>query len=119
MSETMSLDTQIYPVNPQANLSMQDLLDYFRKQGSTRVSDLHLKVGCPPTYRFDGWLTPTKGAALDEDSATYSGGIGYGASGELQQQVKYFFWSLRFRCASWASGSSHPIPWGNALRTDR
>ena len=34
-----------------------------------RVSDLHIKVGVPPTYRIDGALVKLKGAVLTEEMA--------------------------------------------------
>lgn len=37
---------------------------YFSRLGAMRVSDLHLKVGCLPTYRKDGILQPIKGDPL-------------------------------------------------------
>jgi twitching motility protein PilT len=45
-------------------LSLQELLDFFSTQGVMRVSDLHLKAGCPPSYRVDGELQPTRGQPL-------------------------------------------------------
>ncbi len=46
-------------------LSIQDMLTYFEHMGTMRVSDLHLKVGAPPTYRVDGDLEKLKGPDLD------------------------------------------------------
>ncbi len=37
-------------------LSVRKLLDFFKELGELRVSDLHLKCGCPPVYRIDGDL---------------------------------------------------------------
>ena len=59
------MDAKVYKHSQGRSLSLQDLLDYFRRQGSMRVSDLHLKVGCPPVYRVDGDLQKLKGAPLD------------------------------------------------------
>ena len=56
MSSKHKMDDKIYVVNENKKLSMYDLLAYFFEHGSLRVSDLHLKVGCPPTYRVDGSL---------------------------------------------------------------
>lgn len=61
-----SIDDQLYKAEGRS-VSMRDLLTYFAKVGAMRVSDLHLKVGCPPTYRVDGLLQPIRGGApLDE-----------------------------------------------------
>jgi len=45
-------------------LSMLDMLELFEEKGAMRVSDLHLKVGAPPTYRIDGELVKLKGPNL-------------------------------------------------------
>jgi len=42
------LDEKVYQATNDKKLSITDMLDYFSKHGSLRVSDLHLKVGCPP-----------------------------------------------------------------------
>ena len=65
MSDIPGLDTKIYAATPDRKLSLKDLLDYFAKHGSMRVSDLHLKVGVPPVYRVDGSLQKMKGTPLD------------------------------------------------------
>jgi twitching motility protein PilT len=59
------MEAKVYPVDNGGRLSMRDLLEYFLKQGTMRVSDLHLKAGCPPTYRVDGKLQKMKGPVLD------------------------------------------------------
>lgn len=61
MSDTPSLTTKLYTLSDGRALSVADLLEYFTKQGQMRVSDLHIKVGCPPTYRRDGHLMKLKG----------------------------------------------------------
>lgn len=66
MPERPTVETKLYAVSPERKLSLLDLLEYFAKHGSLRVSDLHLKVGCPPIYRIDGNLQRLKGASLDE-----------------------------------------------------
>ncbi len=71
MSDKPTIDTKLYAISPERKLSMKDLLEYFAKHGSMRVSDLHLKVNCPPIYRVDGNLQRLKGAPLDE--ATVAG----------------------------------------------
>lgn len=65
MSNQLNLDTPAYVVNADHKLSMLDLLDYFQQMGSLRVSDLHIKVGTPPTYRVDGNLQRMKGPPID------------------------------------------------------
>ncbi len=64
MPTKYSIDEKVYPAGVDRKLSMRDLLDYFRQHGSLRVSDLHLKVNCPPVYRFDGDLRRYDGAPL-------------------------------------------------------
>ncbi|GAF70158.1 unnamed protein product, partial [marine sediment metagenome] len=59
------MDAKVYAVTDERQLSMRDLLDYFSKRGAMRVSDLHLKVRCPPVYRVDGDLQKMKGTPLD------------------------------------------------------
>lgn len=68
MSEAVNLETKLYAVNAEKKLSMCDLLDYFTRHGSMRVSDLHLKAGCPPVYRVDGNLQKIKGRPLDAET---------------------------------------------------
>ncbi len=65
MSQTDPMDAKVYAATDARQLSMRDLLEYFAKRGSLRVSDLHLKVKCPPTYRVDGELQQMKAAPLD------------------------------------------------------
>ncbi|MFQ5428900.1 MAG: type IV pilus twitching motility protein PilT [Phycisphaerae bacterium] len=65
MSSRYALETEVYDVGSDRKLSMLDLLDYFAKAGSMRVSDLHLKVNSPPVYRMDGMLQKMKGPPLD------------------------------------------------------
>jgi len=64
MATDNPLEAKVYQHTTDSKLSLKDLLDYFEKQGSMRVSDLHLKVGCPPVYRVDGDLQRLKGAPL-------------------------------------------------------
>jgi twitching motility protein PilT len=59
------MDAKVYAVSENRLLSMRDLLEYFAKRGSMRVSDLHLKVRCPPVYRVDGDLQKMKGPPLE------------------------------------------------------
>ncbi len=64
MPTKYSIDEKVYPAGVDRKLSMRDLLDYFRQHGPLRVSDLHLKVNCPPVYRFDGDLRRYDAAPL-------------------------------------------------------
>ncbi len=66
MSASSLMDTKVYAVSKERRLSMRDLLKFFYEHGSLRVSDLHIKVGDPPTYRIDGMLQRMKGADLDD-----------------------------------------------------
>jgi len=68
MIDKPTLQTKLYAMSEGKQLSMADLLGYFAKRGSLRVSDLHLKVGLPPTYRVDGKLERLKGADLDAET---------------------------------------------------
>ncbi len=68
MSEEPTLETPLYQADDDRRLSMFDLLNYFTSHGTMRVSDLHLKVGCPPVYRLDGKLQRIKGRALDAET---------------------------------------------------
>jgi len=45
------------------------MLAYFEEKGAMRVSDLHIKIGAPPTYRIDGNLVKLKGPAVTTDVA--------------------------------------------------
>jgi len=69
MTSPIEIDTKIYTKEENKKLSMLDLLEFFYRHGSLRVSDLHLKVGVPPTYRMDGDLKPIQGAVLDKATA--------------------------------------------------
>ena len=65
----VTLDDPVYDDGSGRRLSMRDLLAYFIRRGSLRVSDLHLKVGAPPVYRVDGELVPLKSPPLDRPAA--------------------------------------------------
>jgi len=86
MSEKPTIETKLYARSENKMLSMEDLLNYFLLQGSLRVSDLHLKVGCPPVYRVDGNLQKTKGAPLD--NATVEALVGTLLSERELKQLK-------------------------------
>ncbi len=68
MSSKFDLNTKVYAISPEMRLSMADLLDYFARAGSMRVSDLHIKPKGPPVYRMDGSLQRMKGPPLDTDT---------------------------------------------------
>ncbi len=68
MSSEYTLESKVYAVGPEKIVCMQDLLDYFAQVGSMRVSDLHIKAGCPPVYRVDGLLQRMKGPDLDAET---------------------------------------------------
>lgn len=65
MPEDDPMDAKVYAIDETRRVSMRHLLEYFTKRGTMRVSDLHLKVKCPPIYRVDGDLQRMKGAPLD------------------------------------------------------
>ncbi len=67
MSETAALDEKIYIASESRTLSMLDLLKLFKRQGTARVTDLHLKVGKAPCFRVDGELRITGGQPLSEE----------------------------------------------------
>ena len=68
MSEAPTITTKLYAISEHKVLSMHDLLEYFSRHGSMRVSDLHLKVGSPPIYRVDGDLQKLKGPPADRET---------------------------------------------------
>lgn len=65
MQVNPALNQKVYAASASEMFSLQDLLDFFEKHGSLRVSDLHMKVGNQPVYRVDGELHRVKAAALD------------------------------------------------------
>lgn len=69
MAENYSKDTKVYPTENGDVLSIMDMLTYFKKEGATRVSDLHIKVGSPPCYRIDGDLIRLEGPDVDDELA--------------------------------------------------
>jgi twitching motility protein PilT len=68
MSVTEALSQKIYAASESRQMSMLDLLYYFKREGSARVTDLHLKVGRPPCYRVDGELKVTGARPLDHET---------------------------------------------------
>jgi len=69
MAEGYSATTKVYLTENLGDLSILDMLAYFEQRGAMRVSDLHIKVGSPPTYRIDGQLAKLKGATVGADIA--------------------------------------------------
>lgn len=69
MAEEYSASAKIYPTQNLGKLSVRDMLNYFIEKGAMRVSDLHIKVGAPPTYRIDGNLVKLKGPNVDPKMA--------------------------------------------------
>jgi twitching motility protein PilT len=69
MAVVREITKSVYPTENKGQLSIQDMLTYFEQMGTMRVSDLHLKVGAPPTYRVDGDLEKLKGPVLTKKMA--------------------------------------------------
>jgi len=60
---------KIYPTDNLGKFSILDMLKYFEEHGAMRVSDLHIKVNAPPTYRIDGDLVKLKGPNVTPEIA--------------------------------------------------
>jgi twitching motility protein PilT len=69
MAEAYSETAKVYSTQNLGLFSIRDMLDYFEQHGAMRVSDLHIKVGAPPTYRIDGDLVKLKGASVTPEVA--------------------------------------------------
>jgi twitching motility protein PilT len=69
MVEGYSESAKVYATEKQGQFSIRDMLAYFEQHGVMRVSDLHIKVGAPPTYRIDGDLIKLKGSMVTPDVA--------------------------------------------------
>jgi len=69
MAEGYSETAKVYPTEKLGQFSILDMLVYFEQHGALRVSDLHIKVGAPPTYRIDGDLVKLKGPSVTADMA--------------------------------------------------
>lgn len=67
MTQTAALEEKIYSASENRRMSMLDLLMSFKRQGTARVTDLHLKVGKAPCFRVDGALKITSGEALTNE----------------------------------------------------
>ena len=68
MTEGFSENKKVYP-SENGDLSIRDMLQYFEEKGAMRVSDLHIKVDAPPTYRIDGELVKLKGPKITPETA--------------------------------------------------
>jgi len=60
---------KVYPTDNLGKFSILDMLKYFEEHGAMRVSDLHIKVNAPPTYRIDGDLVKLKGPSVTPEIA--------------------------------------------------
>jgi twitching motility protein PilT len=69
MAEGLSETAKVYSSENLGQLSILDMLNYFEEHGALRVSDLHIKVGAPPTYRIDGDLVKLKGSTVTAEVA--------------------------------------------------
>ncbi len=64
-----SIAAKVYPTENLGMMSILDMLNYFIERGAMRVSDLHIKVGAPPSYRIDGDLIKLKGVTVTTEMA--------------------------------------------------
>jgi len=69
MAQGYQCDTKVYITENLGKLSITDMLDYFEQRGAMRVSDLHIKIGAPPTYRIDGDLVKLRGEPVNPETA--------------------------------------------------
>jgi len=69
MAEGYAIDAKVYATEDLKRLSMHDLLHYFEEQGAMKVSDLHIKVGTPVSYRVNGDLQKLKGMTVTTEIA--------------------------------------------------
>ncbi len=69
MAQGYSDTAKVYSSENVGKLSINDMLAYFEEKGAMRVSDLHIKVGAPPTYRIDGDLVKLKGLTVTPEVA--------------------------------------------------
>ncbi|MFB0525675.1 MAG: type IV pilus twitching motility protein PilT [Phycisphaerae bacterium] len=69
MAEGYPETAKVYPTEKLGPFSILDMLTYFEQHGAMRVSDLHIKVGAPPTYRIDGNLVKLKGSTVTPEVA--------------------------------------------------
>jgi twitching motility protein PilT len=69
MAQKFIATNKAYTTENMGKLSILDMLNYFLDKGAMRVSDLHIKVGAPPTYRIDGDLVKLKGPPVTTEIA--------------------------------------------------
>ena len=69
MTQEYLASAKVYPTETLGKMSTLDMLNFFVERGAMRVSDLHIKVGVPPTFRIDGNLIKLKGAAVTPELA--------------------------------------------------
>jgi twitching motility protein PilT len=69
MAQGYAIDAKVYATEDLKRLSMHDMLHYFEEQGAMKVSDLHIKVGAPVTYRVNGDLQKIKGMTVTTEMA--------------------------------------------------
>ncbi len=69
MAPEYAPSAKVYPTDNLGKFSILDMLKYFEEHGAMRVSDLHIKVNAPPTYRIDGDLVKLKGPSVTPEIA--------------------------------------------------
>jgi len=69
MTQEYPPSAKVYPTDNLGKFSILDMLKYFEEHGAMRVSDLHVKVNAPPTYRIDGDLVKLKGPKVTPEVA--------------------------------------------------
>jgi len=69
MTDEYPASAKVYPTSELGRFSILDMLAFFEEHGAMRVSDLHLKVAAPPTYRIDGDLVKMKGPDVTPEMA--------------------------------------------------
>jgi twitching motility protein PilT len=69
MTQENPAAAKVYPTDNLGKFSILDMLRYFEEHGAMRVSDLHIKVNAPPTYRIDGDLVKLKGPSVTPELA--------------------------------------------------
>ncbi|MBU2596654.1 MAG: PilT/PilU family type 4a pilus ATPase [Planctomycetes bacterium] len=69
MTESYSVKAKVYKNAEFGAWSIEDMLAYIKRHGVMRVSDLHIKVGVQPAYRFDGNLMKLRGEIVTKQIA--------------------------------------------------
>jgi len=69
MAEEYVASAKVYLTAEGTKFSILDMLAYFEKHGAMRISDLHIKIGVPPTFRVDGDLVKFKGEPVTPETA--------------------------------------------------